>query len=62
MITFRATYFFGWLSKVALTAEIPSELGMFVYNDFTSRVTNRQEEGIFLATACRGFDVGENRG
>ena len=28
--------------------EIPSDLGMFVYNHFTSIVTNRQLDGMFL--------------
>ena len=32
----------GYLSKVALTAEIPSELGTFVYNAFKSIFTTRK--------------------
>ena len=42
MITFVPAGVSGYLSKVALTAEIPSELGMFVYNGFKSIFTNGQ--------------------
>ena len=35
MITFLATDFSGQLSYNALTAEIPSKLEMFAYNDLT---------------------------
>ena len=51
MITFLATDFSGQLSYNALTAEIPSKLEMFAYNDFTSIVTNRQLAGIFFAVS-----------
>ena len=42
MITFVPTDVSGYFSKVALTAEIPSELGIFVYNGFKSIFTNGQ--------------------
>ena len=38
----------GWLSQASLTAFIPSLFGMFVYSDFTSRVTSKQSFGIFF--------------
>ena len=41
-ITFMPKDVSGYLSKVALTAEIPSELEMFVYNAFKSIFTTRK--------------------
>ena len=42
MITFVPPDVSGYLSKVALTVEIPSELEMFAENGFKSIVTNSQ--------------------
>ena len=51
MIIFMATDFSRELSKAALNAEIASEFELFEYNDFTSRVTNRQIAGILFAVS-----------
>ena len=48
MITFIAAVLLGWLSQASLRAFIPSLLGMFVYSDFTSRVTSKQSFGMFV--------------
>ena len=40
MITFVPPDVSGYLSRVTLTVEIPSELGMFAYNGFKSIFTN----------------------
>ena len=48
MITFVATVLVGWLSSTSVTVFIPSLFGMFVYSDFTSRITSKQSFGIFF--------------
>ena len=55
MITFVATVLLGWLSSAPLTDFVPSLFGMFVYGDFTSRVTRKQSFGIFftLSNLCK---------
>ena len=48
MITFVATILLVSLSEVSLTAVIPWLFGIFVYSDFTSRVTSKLSFGMFL--------------
>ena len=48
MINFIAAALLGWLSQASLTTFIPSLIGMFVYNEFTSRVTSKQSFEMFL--------------
>ena len=48
MITFVATVPVGKFSKDVLTASIPSELGILVYQDLTSRDIKYELSGIFL--------------
>ena len=48
MITFVVIVLLGWLSYASLTAFIPSLFSMFVYSDFTSRVTSQQSFGMFF--------------
>ena len=47
VITFLATGLLGKLSKDILTTLIPSELGILVYKDLTSRDTKYELSGIF---------------
>ena len=56
MITVVAIVLAGWLSSAFLTTFIPSLFGMFVYNDFTKRVTSKQLFGM-LFTYSSFFDL-----